>query len=79
MKSGIFGWEEIYSFDEIIKSTTLAGFIKKDYVGIRILADYMDSAPTEALLKAEMELGNREPYQRFGRYYQFAFGRNSGD
>lgn len=70
-----FGHATTYPFEQILDWTREVGLTLVDFRALRVLADYIPelkaNAQAEALLQLELELAEREPYRRFGRYLQF--------
>jgi S-adenosylmethionine-dependent methyltransferase len=75
-----FGQARLYPWEQIVAWADAAGWSLHDYRGIRVLADYVLKADAMgpvpgAVCAMEDAMAGREPYRRFGRYFQFCFRR----
>lgn len=75
-----FGQARLYSWEQVVAWADAAGWSLHDFRGIRVLADYMlkgdATGPVpEPLMALEDAMADRDPYRRFGRYFQFCFKR----
>lgn len=73
-----FGQAKLYTFDQIKAWAENAGWELKNYMSIRVLADYisekeLDDTKEKELLRLEKKLADLDPYRQFGRYLQFCF------
>lgn len=78
-----FGNAKLYSLEQIESWCVESGWSVRDFRAIRVLADYipqddLDAEREEQLLGFEEDLAAREPYRRFGRYFQFCLARGGG-
>jgi len=75
-----FGNAIMYTFEDVVRWGEEAGLKLRDYRAIRVLADLLGerltSANEESALKLELELAGREPYRRFGRYFQLCMRKS---
>lgn len=74
-----FGQAMLYPFEQILEWAEAAGWTLRDFRGIRVLADYIpeqEARPQrDEVLALEEDLAGRDPYRRFGRYFQFCFAK----